>query len=278
MRKKRCYIAGALNAEHAIGYLQNVHKMIAFADKVSNIGYSVFIPALDMLWAIQCGDMTYDKVFDNSQPWLDVSDCVALVPHWEDSHGTHREIARAGGNNIPTHQDLHSLRGRLLEKPTIICIVGESGSGKTTAAKHIERYGYRQIESRTTRAPRHKGEIGHTFVTEEEFDNYRKEDMLAFTDFGGNRYCCLKQDVHERSIYVIDESGLTYFKKNFSKEYHIVSLRIIRDRQARIDSVGQERVGRDKDMFTMKRGDFDYCIYANTLEELYEEIDEFMTN
>ena len=114
-----------------------------------------------------------------------------------------------------------------MDKPIILCIVGESGSGKTLVADYIaEMYGWQLIESRTTRPPRFEGEGGHTFVSDEEFDSYKMLDMIAYTTFGTARYCCLKKDVHDRSLYVIDEFGLYYLKTHFSDIYHIISLRL----------------------------------------------------
>lgn len=146
--------------------------------------------------------------------------------------------------------------------PIILCIVGQSGSGKSTVSDYIsDMYGWRLIESRTTRPPRTPDETGHTFVSEEEFDSYDKDEMIAYTTFGIAKYCCLKQDVHLRSLYVIDEFGLCYLKYHFSDIYDIISLRLHRDELKRIASVGGERVARDKGKFTMKDNEFDYvCV------------------
>lgn len=145
-----------------------------------------------------------------------------------------------------------------MDKPIILCIVGESGCGKTFCSDYIaDMYGWQLIESRTTRPPRFEGEGGHTFVTQEEFDSYRKEDMIAFTQFGNFFYCCLHKDVPPRALYVIDEFGLRYLKENFSDIYDIISLRIHRDKDRRIESVGEERTGRDEGKFTLPDSYFD---------------------
>lgn len=53
----------------------------------------------------------------------------------------------------------------------IYLIVGPSGSGKTTIANELKAtYGYKAVESYTTRPPRYEGERGHIFVSDEEFD------------------------------------------------------------------------------------------------------------
>ena len=96
----KVYIAGALNAD-ACGYIKNLHRMIHTANEVRKLGYAVFIPGIDFLAGLQCGDWEYNDYFDNSQPWLDVCDAVYLTPGWESSKGTERELARARENSIP---------------------------------------------------------------------------------------------------------------------------------------------------------------------------------
>jgi len=149
---------------------------------------------------------------------------------------------------------------KALAKPLVLCIVGESGSGKSMVANYIRKYGFKLIESYTTRPRRSAIEGGHTFISESEFDKIKKEDMIAYTEFGKCRYCCCKKDVSLLSGYVIDEFGLKYLKENFSDVYDIKSLRLHRLEENRIKSVGQERVNRDKGKFTMTDDEFDFVI------------------
>ena len=161
-------------------------------------------------------------------------------------------------------------------RKTIICLVGCSGSGKTYIAEYLEReHGVRMIQSRTTRPRRYPDENGHEFVSHEEFDTYPEEDMLAFTTFGGERYCCLIKDVTDDVMtYVIDERGLLYLKEHFSKEFNIFAIRIFAGEHERITRVGKERVDRDKGMFTLDTDHFDsffYNEYDN--DSTYRKID-----
>jgi len=105
---KRVYVAGKLN-DDACGYIINVHNMIVWAEKVRKAGFAVFVPGLDFLQGLVFGNWSYKDYFDNSQPWLDVSDAVFLVPGWESSDGTKREIERAKLQNIPVYTDLECL-------------------------------------------------------------------------------------------------------------------------------------------------------------------------
>ena len=165
-------------------------------------------------------------------------------------------------------------------KPLIICIVGESGSGKTTIAEYIEReHGIKMMESYTDRPMRYPGETGHTFVTKEEFDSFSHDDMIAYTEFGGYRYCCLKKDVLDFNTYVIDERGLIYLTENFSEMYDIKCIRVYADLSTRIKRVGKERVERDEGMFTLhKDSELFTCRINNnlSLDYLQDEIDFYL--
>ena len=85
--------------------------------------------------------------------------------------------------------------------------VGKSSSGKTTIASKLEeKYGYRQVFSYTTRKPRYEGEIGHIFVSEEEFNNLG--ELAAYTLYHGHRYGTTFEQLNECNLYVIDIPGV----------------------------------------------------------------------
>jgi len=105
---KRIYIAGALNSD-AVGYIKNMHRMIIWAEKIRKLGYSVYVPCLDFLHGLVIGTFEYKDYFDNSQLWLEVSDAMFVVPGWEDSKGTKREIERANRLNIPVYVSMLKL-------------------------------------------------------------------------------------------------------------------------------------------------------------------------
>ena len=96
----------------------------------------------------------------------------------------------------------------------IFLIVGCSGSGKTTITEQLEqKYGLKSIQSYTTRKPRYDGESGHTFVSDEEFD--KLTDMVAYTEFAGNRYCAIAEQVENNDLYIIDPKGVDFFMKAY---------------------------------------------------------------
>ena len=96
----------------------------------------------------------------------------------------------------------------------IFLIVGCSGSGKTTITERLEqKYGLKSIQSYTTRKPRYEGETGHIFISDEEFD--KLTDMVAYTEFAGNRYCATAEQVENNDLYIIDPKGVDFFMKAY---------------------------------------------------------------
>jgi guanylate kinase len=154
-------------------------------------------------------------------------------------------------------------------KPLIFCLVGDSGSGKTMIAEALEKYaGIPLIQSYTDRPRRTPTENGHTFLEKADFDLLKREDMVAYTQWGEYRYCCLHADIPDVSTYVIDESGLKMLKADHADKYHIVSIRVCRNIEDRVSSVGMDRVERDAGKFTLPFDYFDYLAYNQTNEKL----------
>ena len=105
---KKVYCAGKLN-DDAVGYIMNCHRMIRTAKKVREAGYAVYVPCLDFLEGVVTGSMSYDDYFNNGQEWLKASDAVFLVPGWESSKGTRREMELADANNIPIFDNIEKM-------------------------------------------------------------------------------------------------------------------------------------------------------------------------
>jgi hypothetical protein len=91
---KKVYVAGALNAD-AVGYIKNCHNMIKQAIEIQRLGFAVFVPCLDFLQGLVAGNYEYQDYFNNSQPWLEASDIVYVLPNSHASKGTQKEILRA---------------------------------------------------------------------------------------------------------------------------------------------------------------------------------------
>ena len=101
-----------------------------------------------------------------------------------------------------------------MNKP-IFLFVGKSASGKTTIADMLGKDGYSQVYSYTTRPKRHENEIGHTFITDEEYD--KLENIVASTLYNGYRYCTTLEQIQEADIYVIDIPGVETLMENYYK-------------------------------------------------------------
>ena len=102
---KKVYVAGKLN-DDAVGYIKNCHRMIKTARLVRDAGYSVYVPCNDFLEGLVDGEFDYHEYFNNSQPWLSVSDAIFLTPGWETSSGTKDEIKLATSLGIPVFEDI----------------------------------------------------------------------------------------------------------------------------------------------------------------------------
>lgn len=93
-----------------------------------------------------------------------------------------------------------------MDKPLYL-FVGKSCSGKTATADLLEqKYGYKQVYSYCTRSPRYEGEIGHIFVTTEEFNYLGK--LAAYTLYNGHKYGTTFKQLEESDVYVIDVPGV----------------------------------------------------------------------
>ena len=102
--------------------------------------------------------------------------------------------------------------------------VGKSGSGKTTVAEWLEsEHGYKSVQSYTTRPKRHENETGHIFISDEEFD--KLENLAAYTEYNGHRYCTTSSQLDEYDIYVIDVDGvetLLNYYTNVERTIHVI--------------------------------------------------------
>lgn len=94
-------------------------------------------------------------------------------------------------------------------------IVGKSGSGKTSIAEYFHKTeGLIQAESYTDRKPRFDGEIGHHFVSKEEFD--KLEGKLLLVDFSDYRYAMTKELIDNADFMVLEPSGIKELKATYT--------------------------------------------------------------
>jgi guanylate kinase len=140
-------------------------------------------------------------------------------------------------------------------KNKIVCIVGESGSGKTTLYDLLRAQGHKVVESYTTRPPRYPNELGHTFVTQEEFHAIRG-DLAAYTEFDGHEYGTTFSQLQNSEFYIIDPAGVEYFSEKIGrKNFTVVYIRcsemacFIRMRKDRGEKEAFIRINHDAEKF-----------------------------
>lgn len=120
----------------------------------------------------------------------------------------------------------------------IILLVGASGSGKSTLAEELEKaYGIKAIPSYTTRKPRYDSEKGHTFITNEEFNQLN--NLIAYAETTSAKYGVTKEmfEDEQYGVYVIDNSGIKYLKESYKgdREFYVVYITApLRERYVRM--------------------------------------------
>lgn len=131
--------------------------------------------------------------------------------------------------------------------------VGKSASGKTTIADILEKqHGNKQVSSYTTRSPRYDGEIGHVFITEDEFNELG--ELVAYTEYNGFRYGTTADQLDKCDIYVVDVPGVETLLAKYKTNRQIVIIYF--------DTTVYTRITRMKN-----RGDSDLAIISRLLQD-----------
>jgi len=98
--RPRIYVAGAYSADNVIDVLSNIRKGNQVAAKLLKAGFAPFSPFIDYQFSF-FEDITVDEYYDYSIAWLLVSDAMLVLPGYENSKGTLREIEIATKSSIP---------------------------------------------------------------------------------------------------------------------------------------------------------------------------------
>lgn len=156
-----------------------------------------------------------------------------------------------------------------MNKLPLICIIGPSGSGKTTLVETLQKYfGFKSVESYTTRKPRYPGETGHTFISDEEFDAL---DTITNTVFDNHKYGVTTDMLDKADLFVVDKEGVKTLKEHYnSRKIVVIALKcpndILKQRMLkRGDSEEQAntRLTHDKKAFDGCLSLADYIVDAN---------------
>ena len=149
-------------------------------------------------------------------------------------------------------------------KQKIIAIMGPSGAGKDTVANFLSiALNIPLLCSFTTR-PMRDGEVNgreHFFVKE---CNTPKDDMLAYTEYGGYKYWTELSQIKDASIYVIDEKGIMDICERFP-DIELVNIYVAaKPETLKARGIAPERMKRDEYRVTMDINSFDYVITNNS--------------
>lgn len=140
---------------------------------------------------------------------------------------------------------------------SIFCVIGQSGSGKTTIVTELcNKYGFKQVNSYTTRPNRSENEHGHIFVNQEAFDKLRPY-IVAYKESYNHHYGATKQQIDDCDLYVVDYGGLCYLKEHYKGNKNIVSIFI--------DTTAEQRISR---MFD--RGDMESSVIDRLINDKKE--------
>lgn len=135
--------------------------------------------------------------------------------------------------------------------------VGKSASGKTSVANFLEKkHGFKQVNSYTTRPPRHEDEIGHVFVNDEQFDNLG--ELVAYTEYNGFRYGTTAEQLDQCQVYVVDVPGVKTLLEKYKTNRKIVILYFSTTVYTRINRM-------------INRGDSDMAIISRLLQDEKED-------
>ena len=108
---KRVYVAGAFSADNVLQVLKNIGRGELACAKVFQAGFSPFCPWHDKSYQMSLPEVEFPTgmFYAHSMAWLDVSEAVLVLPGWENSKGTIREIEQAHKLNIPVFYTLEDL-------------------------------------------------------------------------------------------------------------------------------------------------------------------------
>ena len=155
-----------------------------------------------------------------------------------------------------------------MENKTLFLVVGASGTGKTTLVSQLEN-----LHNLSTRPPRSDSEYGHIFVNDEAFAQLK--NIVAYTLYNGYQYGATSEQVDIHDLYVIDPSGVDFFKKAYRGKKQIKVIYI----KSPIHTREQRMLERDSNyQSAIEKSDIGKAIqiYNTIMERIINDFSEFM--
>ena len=106
---KKIYIAGPYSAGNIMQVLKNISVGQKMAVRLLSYGFAVYCPFVDYQFAILESNLSKELFQKNSMEWVKVSDAMILLPGWEGSGGTLREIVVAEKHGVRVFEDFNDL-------------------------------------------------------------------------------------------------------------------------------------------------------------------------
>lgn len=169
-----------------------------------------------------------------------------------------------GYDSNETMRIVNRLRILFASKTPLIVLVGKSGTGKTSTARQLEKqYGLNEAESYTTRPARNEQENGHTFITEEAFDQISKDEMMAYLEYRGYRYCATRALLNASDLYIVHPEGYQTLRERYHDRpllcVELTAPEEIREARMRARGSSEEeitdRLERDEEVFRTIQAD-----------------------
>lgn len=108
---KRVYVAGPYSANNVLDVLRNIGRGEKVCSELFSKGFYPFCPWHDKSFVTDNpdGDFTVEQFYKYSLAWLEVSDCMLVLPGYETSKGTLAEIQCALAKDIPVFYSMGAM-------------------------------------------------------------------------------------------------------------------------------------------------------------------------
>ena len=113
--RTRIYIVGSItptNKEEnpVLEYGKNFMKFLDAAKRLARYGYAPFVPIFDFPLSVYgAGEFDIEVFYEMRLSFLTVCDAVFLLPGWENSKGSKKELKVATEAGIPIYTDMYKL-------------------------------------------------------------------------------------------------------------------------------------------------------------------------